>query len=118
MMSIQTTGGSSTIGKFRSLGIAGFTAFLLAIFAVNSLLLAEATTATTDDGWRRTKNGWEHISTWPAEAIQQLAVSEVSATAAQISPATERWQCLHPGVLAMGLCLVAGFALRIQSRTP
>ena len=94
-------------------GRAGCCTLLLVLAALNQGIVAGEADANSDDGWRRTKNGWEHISTWPTEAIQQLGVNDVPATPTQLSPTSERWQRLHPGLLAVGLCLAAGFALRI-----
>ena len=113
MNRISATGSSNTTGTTRKLGVVGLSALLLALVALNQSLVAGEAGTDIDDGWRRTKDGWEHISTWPVEVTQQLAADESPTTSAQISPTAERWQRLHPGVLAVGLCLAACFALRI-----
>ncbi len=111
MNSIQATGGSNTTGTFRKLGIARLTALLFAIVVLSHGYAAGEAATNIDDGWRRTKDGWEHISTWPLAA--QPVDDQLSTVPAQISPAADYFLILHPALLAVGICVAAGFLVQI-----
>lgn len=97
-----------TTGLIRTIGIAA----LLCLVAVQA-------SGTEDDGWRRTKFGWQNIKQWnlPAEMHELPGLSPrvgaIATLPAITSPAAEKLSVLlHPAVIALGLMLVAFGALR------
>jgi hypothetical protein len=99
-----------TISISRRIRVLGLATVLL-IFAALGNAGADQNAANVDDGWRRTKDGWENIATWPTESVELLLANQVSRAPAIISPTAARWLQLHPAILASGMCLLAGLAL-------
>jgi hypothetical protein len=104
---------SPTIHTIRQCGAFAISVLLL-IAAGNTWGLAND---DEDDGWRRTKDGWEHISTWPP-AARPVALAEpvnddLLTKPTKYSPVASHCERLHPALLAIGICLAASFSLHI-----
>lgn len=107
---IGTTGTNRTCGAVVFLG-----AFLLLVFAANlGSAAADEAAANSDDGWRRTKDGWEHIATWPVSMSELQVADQLPLAPALTIPAAENLPQLHPGLLAAGMCVLAGLVLRAK----
>lgn len=106
------TGSSPTTGTFHKVRTLGFFVLVLAVFAATSQLRADDVAPNSDDGWRRTKDGWEHIATWRVITNELPPITDLPLAPAVVSPAAESWQKLHPGILAAGVGLFSCLALR------
>lgn len=74
--------------------------------------VAHADPAEVDDGWRRTRFGWENIKNWDLSPEQRELPTAATFPPTSLSPvAADRLSLLHPGVLAAGLSLLAIGAL-------
>ena len=118
MHTAQLTGDITTTGRNRNTRASGTVVFLgalwvLVVAASPGIAGADEASADCDDGWRRTKDGWEHIATWPVSQSDLQVADHLPLAPALSSPATENFPQLHPGLLAAGMCLLAGLALRM-----
>jgi hypothetical protein len=77
---------------------------------------AQVDTTPADDGWRRTVDGWEHISTWslPAARISRAPESFMYSPAL-ISADLPRSLFLHPALLAVALFGLGIAGLRLPT---
>lgn len=86
---------------------------LLLLVLMNAV--AHAGPAEVDDGWRRTRFGWENIKNWDLSPEQRELRTAVAFSPTILSPvAADRLSLLHPGVLAAGLSLLAIGALSLE----
>ena len=75
--------------------------------------VAHAAGSDADDGWRRTKDGWEHISTWNLG-------SRTLPTRRFVPPSTGSLLAigsLHPALIATGLLLLSIGSLNLSVAT-
>jgi hypothetical protein len=83
---------------------------LLLLVLMNAV--AHAGPAEVDDGWRRTRFGWENIKNWDLSPAQRELPTAATFSTAEFHPAiADRLSLLHPCVLAAGLSLLAVGAL-------
>src|SRR5436190_11662558 len=75
--------------------------------------LTAGDSSVIDDGWRRTKDGWENIADWhlPPEYLQQLTGAEPRTFPALLPAERQPWLQVHPLAIAGGILLLAGIAL-------
>jgi hypothetical protein len=86
---------------------------LLLLVLLNAV--AHADPAEVDDGWRRTRFGWENIKNWDLSPEQRELPTAVTFSPTILSPvAADQLSLLHPGVLAAGLSLLAVAALCLE----
>jgi hypothetical protein len=80
---------------------------------VAGISAAAAESAPADDGWRRTVNGWEHISTWNLPPVPSAFESQTFSVAPAWCASWEPSGWLHPAAIAGGLILfgLAGLTL-------
>lgn len=65
-----------------------------------------------DDGWRRTKDGWEHISQWQLTSSQMELLANTPSAPAVLSPTAEQlMSAAHPVLFAIGIAILGGVAL-------
>lgn len=82
---------------------------LIAVLTAPNTSCAEE--AAIDDGWRRTKNGWENIATWRVSRAEMTLPSNEPIAPAIISAAADRWLLWHPAAVAAGLLAMSGAGL-------
>ncbi|WP_145093616.1 hypothetical protein [Anatilimnocola aggregata] len=88
--------------------------------AIGTLLLVLSATVDVraqdnglDDGWRRTKDGWEQMATWNLPTNVVAAEFDAESFAVMTLP---RWQgsvFFHPAMIAISLVAIAAACLRI-----
>lgn len=87
---------------------------LLLLLLLNAA--AQAGPAEVDDGWRRTRFGWENIKDWDLIPEQRELPSATPLTPVIVSPAADTlFMLLHPGVLALGLSVLAVTTLHLAT---
>ncbi|WP_254507917.1 hypothetical protein [Anatilimnocola floriformis] len=98
-------------GKRSIVGMIGLCLLLAAQSFAAGQTGAEA--AAIDDGWRRTKFGWENIRDWNLPPEQLDLSGSAPIAPAILSPTAEHLLGLsHPLAVAVGLSLIAAAALR------
>jgi hypothetical protein len=86
------------------------------LFLVLLNAAAHAGPAEVDDGWRRTRFGWENIKNWDLTPAQRELPSAAPLSPAIQSPSAETVsKLLHPCILAVGLSLLAIAALHFSA---
>lgn len=83
----------------------------------NAVTASEAdATAAPDDGWRRTVDGWEHVSTWKLPAAAANRPAEIIAFSPPlISFNLPQSPLLHPALIALGLLTVGFVGLHLPN---
>jgi len=106
---------TASIPTLRTIVFSGVFASLFLIPAIAGAGADNEPAAEIDDGWRRTRDGWEHISTWhipradlPYEPLP--ASSQVS-----FWQSFDHHSLLHPALVALGLFLVGWAGLTLPS---
>ena len=64
-----------------------------------------------DDGWRRTKHGWENVSTWGVSAADLSDLTGQRLPSFTISPPVDVGPLWHPAVIAIGVLLIGAAGL-------
>lgn len=65
-----------------------------------------------DDGWRRTKDGWEHISQWQLSVEQLEVLTNPTIAPAVLSPSLDQLMtAFHPVVFSLTIAILGGVAL-------
>lgn len=101
---------SSGLRPFVTTATTGSVGFLFVLLLSS---IAQAGPAEVDDGWRRTRFGWENIKHWNLSPEQRELPVAAPIAITELLPAAKSSPVLfHPLVVALGLSLVAVAALR------
>lgn len=100
----------------RSLGLGQFaTTATTGTIGMLFMLLVSATAlagpAEVDDGWRRTRFGWENIKHWDLTPEQRELPSATPLPSVVVGTSESPTILLHPGILAIALSMLAIAAL-------
>jgi hypothetical protein len=115
-----TTRMTALISTLRTTSLFGVLAFFVTYATPAEAETNPGVSAEIDDGWRRTRDGWEHISTWD---IPQAHVAYQAPPAFSPSNSWHSWDhysLLHPAAIALTLFLVgwAGLTLPAAVQPP
>jgi hypothetical protein len=104
----------ASIRIFGKRAIAGTIGLCLLLFAAVDSSAEQK--STVDDGWRRTKFGWENIRDWNLPPEQLALHGSMPVSPAILSPVAESllW-CSHPLAVALALAVVAVGGLHIAA---
>jgi hypothetical protein len=99
-----------SFGKTGSTVLSRIAGIFLLLFVSGNAFAGPADVA--DDGWRRTKNGWEHISQWQLSTKQLEGLTNPTIAPAVLSPSLDQLMTgFHPVIFALGIGLVGGMVL-------